>query len=471
MTGANEVKRLRDALQQRVPSRQYKTWFAALNVEKAGAGGVTISTDSRFKRDWLERYYGDMLREVVASVFAEETTLNVVVADPGIEIAASVTAVAVGEDTTRAAVPAPPAMSSPAARRPVRQSSPKPSDGPDLVLNRKYTFDNFVVGPSNQFAHAAARAVADKPAASYNPLFLHSYVGLGKTHLLQAICHQARQTSGKQPNVLYLSSETFMNEFIASVGKGELDRFRYRYRNADILLIDDIHLLANKERTQEEFFNTFNTLYNADRQIVLSSDSPPDEIPSLRERLVSRFKWGLVAEIRPPGFETRLAILRHKANALSISVPEDVLSFLAETVDTNIRELEGAITKTTGYAQLTGQTICLDLAHQALGLGPRDATQQVTGIERIVNVVCKHYAVTLADILGRKRTQSITLPRQVAMFLARRLTPHSLEELGEYFGKRDHTTVLYGVDKIRNKAKEDPRFQQLLHDLEARIQR
>ncbi len=277
--------------------------------------------------------------------------------------------------------------------------------------------------------------------------------------------------SGRALKVLYLSSETFVNQFISAVEKGDLDRFRYKYRNVDILLIDDIHLLANKERTQEEFFHTFNALYNAQRQIVLSSDSPPAEIPTLQERLISRFKWGLVAEIASPGYETRLAILRLRARERGVELPEEVLTYLAEHIDRNIRELEGAVTKVVGYAQLIHREIDLDLARQALGQSGPDPSRAVTGIDRILEIVCQHFDVRMTDLQGRKRTQSVTLPRQVAMYLARTLTPLSLEEIGGHFGGRDHSTVLYAVTKIRDRHKGEPQFAQLLEELAARSRR
>jgi len=262
-----------------------------------------------------------------------------------------------------------------------------------------------------------------------------------------------------------------VNQFIAAIEHGDIDRFRLKYRSVDMLLVDDIHLLANKDRTQEEFFHTFNHLYNAGRQIVLSSDSPASEIPTLKDRLVSRFKWGLEAELAAPGFETRMAILRRKAKDRGVDVPDDVVQLIAEHVDRNIRELEGAMTKLIGYSQLIHRPVDLELAHQTLGLTPGGSLRPVTGVERILDVVCRHYGVKVADLQGRRRTQSIALPRQVAMSLARRLTALSLEEIGGHFGGRDHSTVLYGIEKIRSRVEEDRAFAQLMADLESRAQR
>ena len=448
--------RFHESIQQLVSRQQYELWFKSLQVISMDDSLVRLSVANEFVSEWLSSYYSDVIREAIEKGLEAEPAFELVVAHIAPPVAAP-----------EARPTAPPTGPS---RHDTTESNHRFFlQHSDVVLNSKYIFDNFVAGPSNQLAHAAAMAVADAPAGSYNPLFLHGAVGLGKTHLLQAICHKAME-SGQSMNVLYLSSETFVNQFISAIGEGELDRFRYKYRNVDILLIDDIHLLANKERTQDEFFHTFNALYNAGRQIVLSSDSPPTEIPTLKERLISRFKWGLVAEIAAPGYETRLAILRRKAAARGTPVPEEVLAFLAEHVDTNIRELEGTITKVGGYAQLINQHIDLNLARRALGFRDGDRGPSTTGIERILDVVCKDFGVRIADLQGRKRTQSIAFPRQVAMFLARGLTPLSLEEIGGHFGGRDHSTVLYAVDKIRNKAAGDQDFAQRVRKLEKQAQ-
>jgi chromosomal replication initiator protein len=451
--------RFHESIQQLVNRQQYELWFKSLQVLSVDDALVRFSVANEFVSEWLSSYYSDVIREAIEKGLEAEPAFELVVAARE----AAVTAAAAPQPRPTGPLPAPSQQDTTEHNhRFFLQHS-------DVVLNPKYTFENFVAGPSNQLAHAAAMAVAGAPAGSYNPLFLHGAVGLGKTHLLQAICHEAMQ-SGQSMNVLYLSSETFVNQFISAIGEGELDRFRYKYRNVDILLIDDIHLLANKERTQDEFFHTFNALYNAGRQIVLSSDSPPTEIPTLKERLISRFKWGLVAEIAAPGYETRLAILRRKAHARGSPVPEEVLAFLAENIDTNIRELEGAITKVVGYAQLIDQSIDLGLARRALGYRDGDRGPSSTGIERILDVVCKDFGVRIADLQGRKRTQSIAFPRQVAMFLARSLTPLSLEEIGGHFGGRDHSTVLYAVDKIKNRVGADQDFAHRVRKLEKQAQ-
>ena len=315
-----------------------------------------------------------------------------------------------------------------------------------LPLNSEYTFDTFVIGPSNRLAHAACTAVSESPGQTYNPLFIHGASGLGKTHMLQATC---RKVQAERPGaqILMLSCETFINHFIGAVERGQLHDFRYRYRHADVLVVDDIQFLCDREQTQEEFFHTFNTLYQSRRQIILSCDRSPDQIPGLEDRLVSRFNWGLVARIDRPGYETRVAILHKKAHTRAVQMPEDVICFVAGTVTSNIRELEGAIAKIAMLAQVTGRPINMALAEEALGSQLRARSREIS-IEDILSAVTARYNVRLADLQSKKRTRSIAFPRQVCMFLARSLTRHSLEEIGGYFGGRDHTTVLHANKTI-----------------------
>jgi chromosomal replication initiator protein len=323
----------------------------------------------------------------------------------------------------------------------------------DVGLNPGYRFDTFVVGPCNRFAHAAAVGVSESPGKTYNPFFIHGNVGLGKTHLMQSLCH-AMLERDPEVRILYLSCETFVNHFIGALENGDLHEFRNKYRNVDVLVVDDIHVLANKDRTQEEFFHTFNTLYNAGKQIVLSSDSPPKDIPTLQGRLVSRFKWGLVTEMEPPCYETRMAILKRKSRERGRELPDDVARLLAERIDTNIRELEGAVTKVLGYAALASQPVSADLARECLGeLFEKRAG--MPSMEDVLRVVTQHFSLRLSDIQSRKRTAAIAYARQVGMFLARRVTRLSLEEIGGYFGGRDHSTVLYAIQKITRMVKTD----------------
>lgn len=326
-----------------------------------------------------------------------------------------------------------------------------------------YTFDTFVVGRSNRLAHAACVAVSESPGQAYNPLFIHGSAGLGKTHLMQAVCQEVLR---REPTarVLFLTCETFIHHFIEGVEKGDLHNFRYRYRHVDLLVIDDIHFLADREASQEEFFHTFNTLYQSHKQIILSSDSAPSQIPSLEERLISRFSWGLVTRIDRPSYETRVAIVQKKARLRGLAVPDDVICLIATKIDSNTRELEGALTKVTGWAAINGGVITLELAKQALAESDVGQTQEIS-IQQIFDVVTSRFSVRLADLQGKRRTKSIVYPRQICMLLARRLTRHSLEEIGGYFGGRDHTTVLHAVRTIDQHRSYDAHLQALLEEI------
>jgi chromosomal replication initiator protein len=338
----------------------------------------------------------------------------------------------------------------------------------DVVLNSKYTFENFVVGPCNRFGHAAAMGAGEQPGKHYNPFFLHGRVGVGKTHLLQAVCFSIL-SRWPEARILYLSCETFVNHFIAALENGDLTEFRNKYRQVDVLVVDDIHLLANKERTQEEFFHTFNTLYNAGKQIVLSSDSPPKDIPTLQDRLVSRFKWGMVTEIEPPCYETRMAIVKRKSRDRGTDVPDDVAQLIAEQIDENVRELEGAVTRLIGYSSLTGKPITLELAREGLA-DLLHVRRGAPSMDDIIQDVTQHFGVKLSELQSKKRTKSIAYPRQVAMYLARKVTRHSLEEIGGWFGGRDHSTVLYAVDRIGTRMTTDEVCRQSVEDLLGRLQ-
>ena len=336
-------------------------------------------------------------------------------------------------------------------------------------LNPQYTFDNFVTGPCNRMAHAAALAVGDLPGRAYNPLFIHSSVGLGKSHLIQAVCHKVLSTR-PEAAVMYVSCEDFVNQFITAIERGQIEDFRYRFRHLDALVIDDIHFLADKDRTQEEFFHTFNTLYQSQKQVVLSSDSPPHEIPRLEERLVSRFKWGLVVRIDHPSYETRVAIVQKKSRLRGIELPEDVVRYVATVLDTNNRELEGAVIRILGYASLCNRQVDVELAKEAL----RDlvkAPSRTIAIQDIVDAVLQRHNVRLSDLQSKRRSQSVAAPRHLCMYLARQLTNRSLEEIGAFFGGRDHTTVLHAERKIRLMIGRDPGFRSLVETLERDILR
>ena len=366
--------------------------------------------------------------------------------------------------------PQPP--SNPVVTSPAVSGSSDPYDlaADQMVLSPDYSFQNFVTGPNTKLAYAACQAVAQQPGEAYNPLFIHGGVGLGKTHLLQAICQCILQRR-PQTKFLYVSCDAFVTQFIECVGKNKMLDFRKRYRPLDVLVIDDIHCLAKKDDTQEEFFHTFNELYQNKRQIVLSSDAPPGDIPDVEQRLISRFGCGLVAHVSRPGYETRIGILRAKADLRGIDVPEDVLNFMATKVDTNARELEGAINTVQGYAALQERPIDLSLAREALGetqVAPR--ANQVT-IQIIIDVVKEFYGVRLSDLQSPRRHKSITEPRQICMWLARKRTGFSLEEIGEHFGGRDHSTVLHSIRTVDDRIQKDTVYARQIEQLDEAVQR
>jgi chromosomal replication initiator protein len=336
-----------------------------------------------------------------------------------------------------------------------------------LPLNPDYTFDQFVTGPCNRLPHAASIAVSEQLGKTYNPLFIHGGVGLGKTHLLQAVCQHVLERR-PEARILYLSCDSFTNHFIRAVETGDMMQFRNRYRHVDMLVIDDIHFLAGKDRTQEEFFHTFNTLYQQQKQIILSADCPPSEIPELEERLVSRFNWGLVARIEKPCYETRVAILQKKARMRGLSLPEDVLCYVAAKVENNTRELEGAITRLQGMGSLQDGRIDLELAKTALGESNSAEQRRIT-IQQILDAVTKYYNVRLSDLQSKRRHKSIAFPRQVCMYLARRHTRYSLEEIGGYFGGRDHTTVLHAVRTVESDCSSERDIADQLSHIEGQL--
>ena len=426
---------------QRVSPQQFSTWFQNLKASSDESGRLRIRVPNHFFKEWLAENYITIIKESVRTATRQSPEILFVV----------------DENLRPSAAPYPS----------LAESLPAPTPSTiGVPLNEHYTFDTFVVGPSNQLAHAAAMAVSDSPGRTYNPLFTYGSVGLGKSHLLQAICHALLQKN-RYYKVAYLSCETFVNEFISAIQRNDLLAFRNRYRKLDLLVIDDIQFLSRAERSQEEFFHTFNDLYNAQKQIVMTSDQPPSEISGLRERLTSRFKSGLVARIDHPSYETRVAILRKKASLRQMKVPDDVIDYVATVITNNIRELSGAVTKIIGYASLLRQPITMEVARSALH-EPAAAKGPVT-IENILSAVTRYFGVRVSDLQSKKRTRSIVLPRQICMYLARSLTPLSLEEIGGFFGGRDHSTVLHADDKIRLEVAENGgtanTIQKLLREL------
>jgi chromosomal replication initiator protein len=352
---------------------------------------------------------------------------------------------------------------------------PPPKPGGKVVTRRsalmpKYTFDNFVVGASNQFAHAASKAVANQPGDHYNPLFIYGGVGLGKTHLVNAIGHQVLD-GAEDARVVYLSSESFMNELIAALRRDKMDEFKSRFRRIDVLIVDDVQFLAGRERTQEEFFHTFNSLYESHHQIVLTSDKFPKEIPELEERLRNRFEWGLIADIQPPDIETRVAILEKKAELEGIELPQEVAIFLATNIDSNVRELEGSLTRLGAFASLNKCPITVDFAREVLQSVLRARGDRAITIESIQKAVCDFFRIRPTDLRSKRRTRTVALPRQVAMYLCRRYTDASFPVIGDRFGGRDHSTVIHAAHVIERRLREDATFRATVERLERLLER
>jgi chromosomal replication initiator protein len=439
--------RLRSALNDTT----YGTWFAHTVGVALDDSRFVLGVPNDFTRDWIEGHFLELIGAAIRDITGVARTIELRVMDIS-------------------AAPAPPAGLSehPAPRAaPVERLVPhRPESG---GFNAKYTFDSFVIGSSNRFAHAAALAVAEAPAQAYNPLFIYGSTGLGKTHLLQAIAQYVSEHS-RDMSVRYVTSETFMNDFINSLRDKRIEGFKQRYRTYDLLLIDDVQFFEHKERIQEEFFHTFNSLYEAGSQIVMSSDRPPRDIATLEERLRSRFEWGLITDIQPPDLETRIAILRKKVKTDGIHVPEpEVLTFIAGRVSTNIRELEGALTRVVAFSSLTGRSMSVELSQDVLkDVFPQGEAAEVS-IKRIQDLVAERFNMSLEELCGDKRSQNIVYPRQVAMYLSRELTDSSLPKIGKEFGGRDHTTVIHATSKIARLIREDRSVYNLVQELTARV--
>lgn len=443
----------------------FEMWFAPLKHLETQDDTLVLSAPNEFAAIWIEDNYMDILRQKVRLVTGQPFKISVRVRhdEP------MATPAGAGLPSSRISGQVLPTERNTAANR-SGDNRYNGAETPrrDIILNPRNTFENYIVGSSNQLAHAACHAVAHSPAKSYNPLFLNGETGLGKTHLMQAVAHYIL-SQNKTANVVYISCEKFTNEFIRAIQENTLIQFRRTYRNVDVLLIDDIQFLAGKERIQEEFFHTFNELYEAQRQICLSSDRPVSEISKLESRLVSRFQWGMVADIQAPDLETRVAILRKKAEALGHSLPESVLEFMAERITRNVRRMEGALTRVASYSTLTQKELDISTVERLLhDILQEEAQNQIT-IEKIQKKVVDNYNLRLSDMVSKRRPANIAFPRQVAMYLSRILTNHSLQEIGECFGGRDHGTVIHACKAVENMMDQDENVRRTIDYLNKQL--
>jgi len=426
-------------IKERIGTQNYDTWIKPIRFVSRNKNELVVAVANKFFRDWIVQNYIDDLQSVISGVAKHDLKLVIEVEQTG---------------------------SAPKPQEKIQRKEDKERERPPRQshLVQKYTFDNFVIGTSNQFAHAACVAVANQPGEHYNPLFIYGGVGLGKTHLVNAIGHRAAE---KNPTlkVVYLSSESFMNELISSLRRDKMDEFKKKFRNVDILIIDDVQFIAGKERTQEEFFHTFNSLYESHKQIVITSDKFPKDIPGIEDRLRNRFEWGLIADIQPPDMETRVAILQKKAEFEGVPLPVDVAVFLASNINSNVRELEGSLTRLGAFSSLTKAAITIDFAKDVLRNNLKSYEREIT-VESIQKSICDHYNLKIGDLKAQRRTQNIAFPRQVAMYLCRKHTQASFPGIGDKFGGRDHSTVIHALKTIERRIKEDPNMQATIATIE-----
>ncbi len=424
-------------IEEKVGSNIFELWFRPIKPLQIKEQQVTLEVPNRFFKEWIEDYYPILVNEVIEKILGHPVTLKYKISEKE------------APDIKR--------MEAKLENRKTRLASR------GIYLNPKYTFENFVSGPSNQFAQAAAKAVSDSPGKVYNPLFIYGGVGLGKTHLISAIGNNVID-SKHDYNVLYVSSEQFTNEVVSAIRHGKTEELKKRYRNVDLLLIDDIQFVENKVQTQEELFYTINTLYEKQRQIVISSDRPPKEIKSVTDRLRSRFSMGLIADIQAPEFETRVAIIHKKAAMERINLKEDVVNFIAAKIKTNIRELEGGLIRLGAQAALTGSPIDVEMAKNILKDFIQDDEKPIT-VEHILKTVCEYFGLKMQDIKARKRTKEVALPRQIAMYLSKQLTGGSLSDIGKNMGGKDHATVIYACKQVEYKKSKDENFNRMIETL------
>src|ERR1700737_193628 len=444
-------QKLSVALKPQVSADTFKRWFSAVELIEASDNSLTFRVPNNIYQFWIESNHMSALQAAVITAFGGPRAVK-------FSLPSGSSADIAAEDAAALKEMAPEL---------VRDTK---AAGSALGLNPRNTFESFVVGTNNEIAHAASLAVAQSPARTYNPLFIYGGVGLGKTHLMQAIGQHVTDRK-KNFKVMYLSSERFTNEFIDAIQHNTLVKFRKRYRQADLLLIDDIHFLAGKERSQEEFFHTFNTLFDGRKQIVMSSDRPASEIANLEQRLVSRFEWGLTAELQPPDIETRMAILRKKVQILNVQLSQEILEFLAQRVRTNVRRLEGALMRVASFVSLSGREISRETVEQLLRDILQEEAKKIVTIDQIQKKVAEHFDVRLADMTSKRRPANIAFPRQIAMYLARRHTKSSLNEIGDAFGGRDHGTVLHAYKAVTERMKKEDQVRQLVLLLNHQLER
>jgi len=440
-----------EIIKEELSPQVYNSWFSQTKVVKFEGNEFIISAPGDFCKEWLEKHYAGFIQDILKRTLSSDDNLIIKFKAADQKFSA-------------------PVHSTPDPEKKIKKSE-NFTKNDNLDLNQRYTFDSFVIGNSNRFAHAACLAIAQSPGKAYNPLFVYGRVGLGKTHLIQAIGNYIMLHRGKTKiNVLYISSEKFTNELINSIRDDRTVAFRDKYRSVDVLLIDDIQFLTGKERTQEEFFHTFNTLYESNKQIAITSDRPPKEITTLEERLISRFEWGLTTDIQPPDFETRIAILRKKAQTENLNVPAEVIDFIAEKISSNIRQLEGALTKLVAFSTFNKKELSLPLAQNILkDIIPLE--NKKISIDQIQKIITDYYTIKVNSLLSKKRTKDIVFARQVAIYLSRELTDLSLASIGEAFGRRDHTTIIHSYTKIKNKIKKDKGFKNIIDNLTLEIKK
>ncbi len=445
--------KLSTALKPQVSADTYKRWFSAVKLVNCTDDALTFLVPNNIYQFWIESNHMTALQSAIHTAFGSPRAIKFAMPTEGATATAPASLDVPGEDEDKA-----------------ENTREAKRSGGALGLNPRNTFDSFVVGPNNEIAHAASLAVAKSPARTYNPLFIYGGVGLGKTHLMQAIGQHVWSTK-KNAKVMYLSSELFINEFIDAIQHSTLVKFRKRYRQADLLLIDDIQFLGGKERSQEEFFHTFNTLFDGHKQIVLSSDRPASEIANLEHRLVSRFEWGLTAELQPPDVETRTAILRKKARTLHIKLRDEIFDFLANRIRTNVRRLEGALMRVASFASLSGKELTNEVVEHLLKDILNEEARHAVTIEQIQRRVAEHFDVRIADMTSKRRPANIAFPRQIAMYLARELTKASLNEIGDAFGGRDHGTVLHACKLVKKRMVEQDNIRQTISFIDSSLKR